>query len=253
MSNTIYITHTTTTSDTLSTILSTLLHDLTQVTEPTEITYSCIPPTMGSHLADALSENEIAESLNTKITYNSLTTTLHLRIFRPPLLAIQHSWINEQTFDWMDEQIMTRMEFKQLAFESNICFSAPYEFSRGTSDLQLRPRDKPLPSFVIESTWAETYERVRENEGNDEVEGVVEVWVRDEVNVWETVVRQREVIFPADEAVADRLKVTWGEVFGGHLPDGRDKGEYLYLELESLQFQARNALERMGLRAAGDE
>jgi hypothetical protein len=147
----------------------------------------------------------------------------------------------------------------------------PYSAAIKEPDLLVQPDNERLPSVVIESGWSESMPRLHDDvnlwlvggggkvraviilrwqrvSNTNQVRGNLELYTLDRNGMPQQTTDL--VIFPSPTppvAAAQQLILTRKEVFGDHVPAGRNPNDQLPFSINLLRGKARDALQLMGL------
>ncbi|OJJ81446.1 uncharacterized protein ASPGLDRAFT_673687 [Aspergillus glaucus CBS 516.65] len=117
----------------------------------------------GSQITGSLIEHEEIGSSRPSINFNSLTQVLWIKVAPPEIHGCHLNWFTQEMYDWRDNNLINREEsrlLKLITNQINARFGAPYQDSRKTPDLVIRPNDQHHPSLVIETSWSEPWPRM---------------------------------------------------------------------------------------------
>ncbi|QKX53153.1 uncharacterized protein TRUGW13939_00229 [Talaromyces rugulosus] len=183
-------------------------------------------------------------------------------------------WVVSQKFEWTVSGLITAAEFHFLNVfvGTTINFvGGPYSGAIKEPDLLIQPDNQHLPSVIIESGWSESVPRLRDDmnlwlvggggkvraaiilswqrlSNTNQVRGNLELYTLDRNGMPQH--NTDLAIFPSPTpavAAAQQLILTRREVFGDHVPPGRNPTDQLPFSINILRGEARDALQLMGL------
>ncbi|KAF7169370.1 hypothetical protein CNMCM5623_002133 [Aspergillus felis] len=213
--------------------------------------FTGVPPSW----ADAVYQL-IDEKIPSRKSYNSKSRELRIVVRHTDITDCVHSWLIDQTSDWVENGDITRQERKLLCLRVGTTLrfkSGPYSGSWKEPDFFFQARHHYLPTLAVESGWSEEKEQLHKgmdlslvggngttkvviivewtklNEGR--LSGTIELFVRD----------SNGTIFPR-LATPNNLWIRRWDLFGPALLPGRNGNDILYLDLEQLRDHAAEAL-----------
>ncbi|KAL2863982.1 major facilitator superfamily domain-containing protein [Aspergillus lucknowensis] len=219
------------------TLLDNIVRRLSQITTYTELIYENIRPEYGDLICRALDADPDAERSCARISYNSVTRVLCLRLMPTSLHDVHQRWINTSITGWVFDGLLSRPESELLwsgvgsTFNQ---FSGMYSGSSKEPDHYIRVDSNLSPRVVVESGWSESFPRLHQDKdlwmlgdpsvlivillrwtkiSNGRVKGCVEAWRRDTVG---NLVSNMMIIFPPPSPLpqTETIQFTKGELFG---------------------------------------
>lgn len=91
--------------DLLAQVQNDILH-----TRNSELVYNNVNPEWESQITDSLIEHEEIESSRSKISHNSVTKVLWIRIAPSEIHGCHLNWFIQEMSDWRDNNLMNREE-----------------------------------------------------------------------------------------------------------------------------------------------
>ncbi|BCS17827.1 uncharacterized protein APUU_10655A [Aspergillus puulaauensis] len=239
-------------------------------TKNTELTFNNVPPSIGSAVFDALSEDHSIENLIPRMTYNSHTNTFTARVMLTRIDDVPQMWLSLEASTMQATGFLSLDERQHLLTVVGTTFDGfafPYEGSRKEPDWAIMPNTDTLPSVAAESGWSDNWPKLigdmelllvggRPNvqlvllfnwskRVHNRVAGELRAYERTAAgNVSE---RFRSSIFPIPEGGPAGIPVTRGELFGvsGVFP-GRNAADVWELSLARLREIAARMIRARG-------
>ncbi|PYH93826.1 hypothetical protein BO71DRAFT_484244 [Aspergillus ellipticus CBS 707.79] len=234
-----------------------ILSDMKEAKQETSALYTDLRDDWGPLIVDSLGAHQDIENLHPEITYNSLRRTLFI-VVMPTFIHESHTnWVVNEMTDWLTNGVISRNERRLLKLHSNVQlerFSALYANSRKIVDTQITLDNRYNPTIVIESGWTETAAKPEEDSRlwlskskSKHIKGFAQVWMR---NAQGNLQIQQEVqIFP-DNGPAAPIQITFGELSGNLLPQGRSPNSPLFFSINELRREAIESMVHMGMTPA---
>ncbi|GAD93919.1 hypothetical protein AOR_1_330174 [Paecilomyces variotii No. 5] len=247
------------------------LNILSTATSHQELVYKNVPPAWAQTILDRL-DNRFEGRF--RKNYNSITSTVWIRIMPTRIHDCHHTWAITQKGRWNRAGLTTPTEDEELNFfvGTTIPFATgPYSNSTKEPDLLIQPNGQPFPSVVIESGWSESLSRLQDDMnlwlvggqgqvkatiilnwqrvGNtDMVRGSVYLYTLDRNGILH--LRQHITVFPAPappQAASEQLVLSRREIFGGNFFQGQNPNDQFAFSIDLLRQKATTLLALMNL------
>ncbi|KAL1885381.1 hypothetical protein Plec18167_000874 [Paecilomyces lecythidis] len=253
------------------TILNSILHKLSAVTEEETISYHNIDVETARDVIQELERTNEGRSL--RLSYNSRLQELKLVLMSSPIHDSHQPWLNHRIIHWMLEGLLLPQQaeddLRVLSGTRFSSFEAPYASSHKEPDQCIRPKGLDLPTLVVESGWSESRSVLHNDRDlwliggsrvvqavmvlkwskteHGRVEGDVELFDLDASGSVRSL--QKEIIFPRPPpmiAAMQSVNITRSQLFGPTLPDGQDPGTIFPLSVDSLRVIAEDFIRDEG-------
>ncbi|GAD95116.1 conserved hypothetical protein [Paecilomyces variotii No. 5] len=253
------------------TILNSVFHKLSDVTEEETLRYHHIDVETARDVMQELERSHEARSL--RLSYNSRLQELKLVLMSSPIHDSHQPWVVHRLIDWTLEGLLLPQQANDLRVLGGTRFSSfgtPYASSYKEPDQCIWPKGLDLPTVVVESGWSESRFVLHTDRdlwllGGSGIVQVVMIltWSKNEQGRVEGDIElfdldasgsvrslQQEIIFPRPPpmiAATQFVNITRSQLFGPTLPVDQDPGTIFALSIDSLRVIAEEFTRGEGL------
>ncbi|OAX79102.1 hypothetical protein ACJ72_06584 [Emergomyces africanus] len=238
--------------------------------ESTDLSYESIPPPVGLQLATSFCEDPEIERAHPRISYNSHTQTLTVRIMPTRIHDAHQPWLDDEMLNMVSSGFLSVPEkhfLKRLVGTTFQGFVAPYGASSKEPDTCILPDAQHLPTLIFETGWSKSWPRLDRDKdlwllggaptvqqvflirwsklSGNRVKGEIHVYGRD--GTGQPTLLQAEPIFPVPlDKPNQTLQITRAQLFGAKVFPGRNPTDTYNLSVANLRANADPFIRFMG-------